>query len=279
MNGSARAVGASTRRPPTTPFKRRESRARTAPRPRRQPQSPRSTPLELSLRKRPEGPRDCRGGTPIRGRCRSPFVTASCRTDIVSTSRTGRQPFKDKGRQPTTPSENTQVVHSLIEIAHSRGWTEVTVTGTERFRREAWRQARLAGLSVRGYGPSEAEQAQLIRALARSRLPSAERVDAISADAPTEAPRPSGAPSLRDSSRPGRLKAFLESALWGSSWITGAMPTAMTRRKTPLISCGFRPGRGFVRCGARTSNAPSRNHSRSLKWVTSSSCSAAGAMR
>jgi hypothetical protein len=106
----------------------------------------------------------------------------------------GAPAFKDQGRKLTTPSENTQVIHSLIEIAHSRGWTDVTVTGTERFRQEAWRQARIAGLNVRGYRPSEVEHAQLIRALARNRAQPGERVDSISADSPSDAPRPSSAP-------------------------------------------------------------------------------------
>jgi hypothetical protein len=101
----------------------------------------------------------------------------------------GAPAFKDQGRRLTTPSENTQVIHSLIEIAHSRGWTEVTVTGTERFRQEAWRQARLAGLTVRGYRPSEVEHAQLIRALGRTQMGSAERVDSISAEAPSSSER------------------------------------------------------------------------------------------
>jgi hypothetical protein len=114
----------------------------------------------------------------------------------------GAQAFKDQGRRLTTPSENSQVVHSLIEIAHSRGWTEVTVTGTERFRQEAWRQARLAGLGVRGYRPSDVEHAQLIRALARNRTQPAERVDSISGDAPAEAPRPPRPQLSEVSSRP-----------------------------------------------------------------------------
>jgi hypothetical protein len=63
------------------------------------------------------------------------------------------------------------------------------VTGTERFRQEAWRQARLAGLAVRGYRPSEAEHAQLIRGLAGNRFGSSERVDSISTDPPTSVPR------------------------------------------------------------------------------------------
>jgi hypothetical protein len=79
----------------------------------------------------------------------------------------GAPAFKDLGKRLTTPSENTEVVHSLVEIAQARGWSEITVSGTERFRQEAWRQARLAGLTVRGYKSSGVERAQLVRALAR----------------------------------------------------------------------------------------------------------------
>jgi hypothetical protein len=109
----------------------------------------------------------------------------------------GAPAFRDFGRRLTTVSENTQVVHSLIEIAHSRGWTEVAVSGTERFRQEAWRQARMAGLSVRGYRPSDPEQAQLIRALARNlSMPVSRRTDTISADTQPSEPRaPTGAPA------------------------------------------------------------------------------------
>lgn len=99
----------------------------------------------------------------------------------------GEAAFKDLGRKLTTASENVQVVRSLIEIAHSRGWTEVTVTGTERFRQEAWRQARLGGLQVKGFRPSDAEQAQLVRALAR-RL--SRPADSVSADPEPETPTP-----------------------------------------------------------------------------------------
>ena len=79
----------------------------------------------------------------------------------------GTEAFRDGGRRLMTGSENTEVVRSLVEIAQVRGWGEITVEGTERFRREAWRQGRLAHLEVRGYRPSEAERAQVIRALAR----------------------------------------------------------------------------------------------------------------
>ena len=85
----------------------------------------------------------------------------------------GARAFTDRGQRLTTPSENTEVIRSLVTIAHARGWNEITVTGTERFRKEAWFEARLARLEVRGFNPSDVEHERLVRALARreQRLP------------------------------------------------------------------------------------------------------------
>jgi putative DNA primase/helicase len=79
----------------------------------------------------------------------------------------GARAFTDRGTRLTTPSENTEVVRSLILIAEARGWSEVTVRGTERFRREAWLAARMAGIDVRGYTPTEFERGRAVRALNR----------------------------------------------------------------------------------------------------------------
>ena len=101
----------------------------------------------------------------------------------------GEPAFKDSGRRLTTKSENTAVIGSLIEIAQSRGWDEITVSGTERFRQEAWRQARLAGLDVHGYKPSAVERAQLVRAMARgSDVPRDTRQDAAQSAPSATAP-------------------------------------------------------------------------------------------
>jgi putative DNA primase/helicase len=80
----------------------------------------------------------------------------------------GARAFTDRGSRLTTPSENTEVIRSLIAIAEARGWSEITVRGTERFRKEAWFAARLAGLEVRGHRPTEFEQAHVVRTLARA---------------------------------------------------------------------------------------------------------------
>jgi len=79
----------------------------------------------------------------------------------------GARAFTDRGSRLTTPSENTEVIKSLIAIAHARGWNEITVTGTERFRRDAWHHARLLGLDVRGYKPTDIENERLLQMLAR----------------------------------------------------------------------------------------------------------------
>lgn len=80
----------------------------------------------------------------------------------------GSRAFSDRGRRLTTPSENTEVIRSLIEIARARGWQSLVVSGTERFRKDAWLAAQAAGIEARGYRPSEFEQAHAVRARARA---------------------------------------------------------------------------------------------------------------
>lgn len=83
----------------------------------------------------------------------------------------GAQAFRDHGHKITSQSENVAVVRALVQIATARGWADVTVTGTERFRSEAWRIATLSGLSVRGYRPTEFEKQKLAREVAAEREP------------------------------------------------------------------------------------------------------------
>lgn len=83
----------------------------------------------------------------------------------------GARAFTDRGHRLSTASENTEVIKSLVEIAKERGWAEISVHGTERFRREAWMSARMAGLEVRGYRPNEFEEKKLVRAIAEKTSP------------------------------------------------------------------------------------------------------------
>ena len=88
----------------------------------------------------------------------------------------GAKAFTDRGDRLTTQSENTEVIRSLITIAQSRGWDEVRVRGSERFRREAWAAAQTAGIEIRGFKPSEFEQSRLARTVAQQSATLAPRV-------------------------------------------------------------------------------------------------------
>lgn len=82
--------------------------------------------------------------------------------------RDGARAFTDRGRKLTTPSENTQVIRSLVAIAQARGWHEIHIKGTDRFKRAAWFAAREAGLKVRGYELRAHEEQQLAPARPQS---------------------------------------------------------------------------------------------------------------
>ena len=85
----------------------------------------------------------------------------------------GALAFTDKGLKLLTPSENTEVVRALASIAKARGWEEVTVKGTQAFRREAWASVSLLGLQVRGYNATE--QVRLVQRIASARSADSER--------------------------------------------------------------------------------------------------------
>jgi hypothetical protein len=122
----------------------------------------------------------------------------------------GARAFTDRGRRLTTPSENTEVIKSLIAIAQARGWRQLVVTGTERFRREAWLAAQAAGLEARGYRPNEFEQARAVRARARheGRSDTRDQWD----EATKRQPAP-GRPSDRDFGDEARHKGWIRGRL------------------------------------------------------------------
>jgi hypothetical protein len=112
----------------------------------------------------------------------------------------GARAFTDHGNRLTSPSENSEVTKSLISIAQARGWSDITISGTERFKKEAWFAARLAGLDVRGYSPTEFEQERLVRALARVQAPATQSAPGV--------PPSSSSPAA---SRPGDARAEAQS--------------------------------------------------------------------
>lgn len=71
--------------------------------------------------------------------------------------------FSDRGNKLAMRGEHPEVVRSLVDIARARGWENITVKGTEAFRRAAWMEASQAGLVVSGYQPTGLDLADLAR--------------------------------------------------------------------------------------------------------------------
>lgn len=69
--------------------------------------------------------------------------------------------FEDKGNKLHTKSNGVNVAAALVEIANSRGWTEIKVKGSEEFRRSVWLKANVQGIECKGYVPKEADLATL----------------------------------------------------------------------------------------------------------------------
>lgn len=73
----------------------------------------------------------------------------------------GSVAFVDAGKTLTTTLQDQNTIRSMVEVARAKNWNEVTLSGTEEFKRAAWLEARLNGLEVRGYEARAADQQML----------------------------------------------------------------------------------------------------------------------
>jgi hypothetical protein len=78
--------------------------------------------------------------------------------------------FRDKGgdvafevqeKKLITQHDTPAVVSSMIDLAETRGWSSLKLTGTEEFKREAWLQASLRDFEVSGYRPDKLDKVRL----------------------------------------------------------------------------------------------------------------------
>lgn len=72
--------------------------------------------------------------------------------------------FSDHGGKLATDENKPEVVRSMIELAKEKNWSSITLSGTDEFKREAWLQASLEGMEVKGYKPKPEDIALLDQA-------------------------------------------------------------------------------------------------------------------
>lgn len=73
----------------------------------------------------------------------------------------GTVAFVDSGKTINTMLNDKNTVRAMVEVAKAKNWKEVTVSGTDEFKRAAWLEARLNGFDVRGYEVRDADKRML----------------------------------------------------------------------------------------------------------------------
>ncbi|MCQ8118496.1 LPD7 domain-containing protein [Methylomonas rosea] len=74
--------------------------------------------------------------------------------------------FEDGGKKIKLETENVTVIRDAVAIAEARSWQAITVSGTDNFKQQVWREATMKGIEVVGYKPSKLEEAELLKAMA-----------------------------------------------------------------------------------------------------------------
>lgn len=128
------------------------------------PAKPRDTPLDNTM-----APTPAKGGA-ARSRTRGDVPQAVLDRYLIERDRLGRpnrfyrdhratEPmFRDEGRKLIATQSYPDAVADMLKIAQHRGWSDVRVSGDDRFRREAWVQAQSIGLAVKGYSPRDRDR-------------------------------------------------------------------------------------------------------------------------
>lgn len=57
-----------------------------------------------------------------------------------------------------TRNNDAKTIKNMLEIAQNNGWQSIKLKGSDEFKREAWLQASLQGLEVKGYKPTEQDK-------------------------------------------------------------------------------------------------------------------------
>ena len=96
--------------------------------------------------------------------------------------------FEDKGNKLETKSDSQNISLSLVQIAQARGWNEIKISGSEKFRQEVWLEASVRGMAVKGYTPNEADKAQVNKRISEIKPNQVENVATVFADAKKPTP-------------------------------------------------------------------------------------------
>jgi hypothetical protein len=73
--------------------------------------------------------------------------------------------FEDHGNKLKLETENHTVIRDVLAIVEARGWQSISISGSQNFKHQVWREASLKGMEVSGYKPTELQMAELSHAM------------------------------------------------------------------------------------------------------------------
>ena len=100
--------------------------------------------------------------------------------------------FEDVGARLNSRQNDRATIADMVAVAKAKNWDTIVVRGSETFRRNAWIEASLAGVDVKGFKPAESDEA-LLEAARRERAALTIRVGASPAPAPAPKASPASA--------------------------------------------------------------------------------------
>ncbi len=89
----------------------------------------------------------------LRGKARVYFADYQQKTEVM----------RAHENRISTKSDDRQTVSAMLDLAQSRGWDRIKLTGTAEFKREAWVQAQVRGIETEGYKPKQTDLQEAAR--------------------------------------------------------------------------------------------------------------------
>lgn len=117
----------------------------------------------------------------------------------------GEFAFENHGNRLSTKSDNTEIARDMVDFVRHNGAKTIAVTGTDRFRFEAWAAAQRLGIAVEGFTPDEHQEKQLVRQMAKEGVPhrpssTRDREEDREAEARSSSAPPAAAAAQREAS-------------------------------------------------------------------------------
>ena len=69
--------------------------------------------------------------------------------------------FQDKGSKLSTPKNDAQTVSDMLDVAQTKNWGSIKISGSKEFKQQMWLEANLRGIATSGYKPSKEDLALL----------------------------------------------------------------------------------------------------------------------